>query len=477
MNKKMIVFGISIIFLLLISTQPINAQLIKNELRNSIKNICNKTTKDENSIYDLLIISPREFVKTLQPLVYHKYEIGVKTKIVTLNDVYNKMFWHGRDNPEKIKYFIKEAFEEWGIKYVLLVGDFRCMPVRYCYNQDDSQWYFEPRFISELYYADIYDKNGNFSSWDSDGDGIFGEWRLSSEEAEDKFIDLYPDVYVGRLACRTTFEVKIMVRKIITYETNTYGKQWFKRIAVVAGDTFPADFFNPNWTKYEGEENTLRILENMSDFEHIQLWTSTGNLTGPKDVINTINEGCGFIYFEGHSIPARWMTHPPNDNKWIEGLSTTTMIFLRNKNMLPICIVSGCHNSQFDVNIKKLLENSWKHYTWIPECWSWKLTRKIGGGSIATLGCTGSAMTKEDKDSFEGGMDYLTPQFFYEYGVNGINVLGDLWGKTISNYLDEYPINWNTCGAGDFAIDALTVQRWAILGDPSLKIGGYCNLQ
>jgi len=44
------------------------------------------------------------------------------------------MYWYGRDNPEKIKYFIKTAVEQWGIKYVMLVGDYKKIPVRYVYN-------------------------------------------------------------------------------------------------------------------------------------------------------------------------------------------------------------------------------------------------------------------------------------------------------------------------------------------------------
>ena len=45
-------------------------------------------------------------------------------------------------------------------------------------------------------------------------------------------MDLYPDVAVGRLACRSTTEVQDAVAKIISYETTTYGADWFERISV-----------------------------------------------------------------------------------------------------------------------------------------------------------------------------------------------------------------------------------------------------
>jgi hypothetical protein len=114
----------------------------------------------------------------------------------------------------------------------------------------------------------------------------------------------------------------------------------------------------------------------------------------------------------------------------------------------------------------------WK-YTWVTECWSWKLASVSKGGSIATIGCTGLGMSKEDKQSFSGAGDYMEPTFFHEYGVNGTRILGRVWGNAITDYLHRYPIDWNTPAAKDFAIDAKTVQQWALLGDPSLMIGGY----
>jgi len=448
-----------------------------------------ETPKDSgSSLYDLLIIAPKQFANALQPLIIHKDKMNIRTHLVTLDEVYNQMYWQGRDNPEKIKYFIKTAKEDWGITYVMLVGDFQLLPVRYVFNADNNTFWDEPDFISELYYADLYDANGNFSSWDSSNNGIYGEWY--GDVAKDQNIDLYPDVYVGRLACSNVAEVKTMVDKIITYETTTYGQSWFHRMVAIAGDTYPSTE-NPNWTGYEGEQNTLDAIENMTGFAPTTLWTSDGTLTGQKDVIRAIDKGCGFLYFEGHANAFEWSTHPPNDaNTWIEGLSTATMDLLRNKKMLPVCIVGGCHNNEFDVTpfniIKGLREEGlhyfainatsfgafWK-YTWVRECWGWKLTRISKGGSIATIGCTGLGMSKEDKQSFSGAGDYLEPTFFHEYGENGTHILGQVWGNAITDYLNHYPIDWNTHAAKDSAIDAKTVQQWALFGDPSLMIGGY----
>ena len=486
LQKKLLIgIAIAIFFFLNPSIMAYSSSL-HNEFLATHSNISGEQTTP--IIYDLIIIAPWKYVNSLQPLVTHKNTVGVKTRIVTLNEVYDQMFWEGRDNAEKIKYFIKTAKEAWGISYVLLVGDFRTIPIRYVYNADNNTGWNEPCFISELYYADLYDKNHNFSSWDSSNNGIYGEWY--GEASRDTDIDLYPDVYVGRLACINEAEVRTMVRKIIRYETTTYGQSWFQRFVVVAGDTYP-ESENPNWTGYEGEINTEDAIENMSGFDPIKLWTSDGSFSGPKDVIRAINNGCGFVLFEGHANAFSWSTHPPNEaTTWVDGLNTLSMNLLRNKEMLPVCVVGGCHNNEFDVTpwniIKGLKEEGfgyftsgtipfgsfWK-YTWIRECWGWKLTRISHGGSIATIGCTGLGMSKEDKESFSGAGDYLEPTFFYEYGVNGTTILGKVWGNAITDYLNKYPIDWMTPAAWDSAIDAKSVQQSALFGDPSLKIGGY----
>ena len=50
----------------------------------------------------------------------HKNAHDMQTLLKTTEDIYAE--YTGVDNPEKIKYFIKDAIEEWGVTYVLLVG-------------------------------------------------------------------------------------------------------------------------------------------------------------------------------------------------------------------------------------------------------------------------------------------------------------------------------------------------------------------
>jgi len=429
--------------------------------------------------YKLLIISPNVFINELKPLVTHKNEVGMPTILVSLDEVYDQMYWQGRDNAEKIKYYIKNAIEQWEIKYVLLVGGLKgqlpiwYLPVRYSYI--DCDW--ESKIIADTYFADIYDSNGNFSSWDSDGDGIYGEWYYQ-QTPEDKYIDLYPDVALGRLPCRNKYEVKIMVDKIITYEKTTYGKEWFYDMIVCAGDTYPVSH-NPNWTGNEGEYYGDLAIENMTGFNPIRLYTSLGTLTGAADVRNAMKNGCGFLYFVGHGSPKAWGNHPPDSPQFIYGIQTSNVHRLRNKEMLPVCMLSGCHNLQFDVSIFKLFDPIARyHGEAIYESIGWRLTRKIGGGSIATIGVTALGFTKEDKVvTFKGGINEIEVQFFKQYGQNNVDILGDTWKAAVDWYLDTYPAtedDWNNAVyPDDVWVDIQIPQNWVLFGDPSLKIGGY----
>ena len=177
----------------------------------------------------------------------------------TTEDIYDE--YNAFDKPEQIKYFIKDAIETQGITAVMLVGGVKnvvmskpkddanqgstgwWLPVRYTNLWDNPKFplaaetLHDPGALCDLYYSDIYQEGGGFSSWDPNGDGIFSAWNRPGIE-NDSALDLNPDVAIGRLACTSVSEVETVVNKIITYETTTYGAEWFKKMTVVSGDGF-----------------------------------------------------------------------------------------------------------------------------------------------------------------------------------------------------------------------------------------------
>jgi len=68
-------------------------------------------TNSEFPPYKLLIITPQKFERYLKPLKVHKEKYGITTYIATLDEIYEKMYWNGRDKAEKIKYYIKESMK------------------------------------------------------------------------------------------------------------------------------------------------------------------------------------------------------------------------------------------------------------------------------------------------------------------------------------------------------------------------------
>ena len=93
-----------------------------------------------------------------------------------MSEIYSD--YEGRDQQEKIKYFIKEAVEEWDIKYVLLIGDIQKLPIRHTY----ASWW-EPDILTDLYYSDIYNSEYEFCSWDANGNNKFGETNYDGYDA------------------------------------------------------------------------------------------------------------------------------------------------------------------------------------------------------------------------------------------------------------------------------------------------------
>ncbi|HDO19563.1 MAG TPA: hypothetical protein ENG74_02425 [Thermoplasmatales archaeon] len=432
----------------------------------------------DNASFDLLIISPQIFSKYLQPLVEHKNSHGVKTKLVTTSQIYYEMRGIGRDRAEKMKDFIKEAIEKWNIKYVLLVGGRKdqskkeswWVPVRYTHLERKYEKWLEKKFLTDLYYADIYDKNGNFSSWDDNNNGIFGEWPENKPAVD--IPDLYPDVYVGRLPCRNIFDVMIVVKKIIDYESTCHlDTDWFKRMVVVGGDTYEK-------TDYlDGEVYTQQAIEMMDGFEPVKLWVSTGTLKNWRDIVKTLNKGCGFVYFSGHGNPCTWSTcKPGNEKKRVGRFKIRHMVFLANGKKLPVCIAgSGCFVNMFNVSLghsEWVYWQGWIPYN-VPRCWGWSLVRKIGGGCIAVIGSTGFSYESPDISSNRGGCEWLDIHFFEQYGRRNITVLGECWGKTITSFLQNFTIDWTDCSDDGDALIAKNVEQWLLIGDPSLRIGGY----
>ena len=430
-----------------------------------------------NIEYDFIIITPADFSNELQPLQLHKDQHGIITKIVTLDNIYNGNYFpsYGRDKPEQIKYFIKNALETWDIQYVMLVGGKDDVPVRYV---DICNWGEHSHCISDLYYADIYDDNGSFCSWDSNNDNIFAG---QSMDGMVDIVDLIPDVAIGRLLCRNQSDVEHVVEKIITYEVNTYGKEWFENIILCGGDCadigireifIPSMINRKGFLSFEGEYIGDTVSQIMNGFHEKKIY-ATGlfkpgiKFLTVKNINNAINDGAGFILFVGHGKCniAMKTNFPLCKRIWLpmpNAYYSSDINDLQNEEKLPIAVFGGCNCGDFDTVDCPI---------------AWEFVQKKDSGAIASFAATTGSLIIFSSLCIQTYTPYLILKTFTCYS-EGFRITGDIWRKVIELYRNDADA-W--CLGDDFSIldwhhnlaNILVLEEWILLGDPSLKIGGY----
>lgn len=393
-----------------------------------------------NTRYDMVVIAPDGFSEVLQPFIEHKNSYNMSTFLKPVEDIYAE--YEGRDNAEQIKYFIKNAVETWHIEYVLLFGSSDMLPMRKSMMQ--CSFYDFEYVPTDMYYADIYDENGSFCSWDSNHNNLFGEfsWEMSNNDVE--YVDnvnLYPDVGIGRLPCSNDGEVDAMVDKIIAYETQTYGQDWFTRILLMGGDTHSQHEGN------EGEIVTEYVAEAMTGFEPVKLWTSLGTFK-PHTINKEISAGAGFISYSGHGKAWEISTNRPSTERRIHYFSPY-LLGLSNADKLPVVFLDACKTATPDFGVLGIDLPSF----------AWMMVKQPDSGAIATIGASRMGYGGVVGNPLGGGTCRMNANFFeaYEPGIT----VSQMLTAAQTAYLDDL---WKDC---------LTLQEFMLIGDPSLRVGGY----
>ncbi len=132
-----------------------------------------------------------------------KEKLGFGVKVVTLDSIYTHV--NGGDDPERIWNFLRQNYsgENWGIRYVLLIGDINDLPMRFlCPN--NNGW----PYSSDFYYANLT------QNWDVDHDNRWGE-------PNDDNLDATPDVLVGRIPSSSPATVTTILNNYMSFEQNT----------------------------------------------------------------------------------------------------------------------------------------------------------------------------------------------------------------------------------------------------------------
>jgi len=151
---------------------------------------------------DLIIITDTTQLEAYEHFAQFKKSFGINTVVKTV--AWIREHYAGVDDAERIRNFIRDAYEKWGISFVLLGGDPPLLPTRYVWvDRDEIYTSLWLPIASDLYYSDL---DGD---WNADGDEKFGEVADS--------LDLFPDVFVGRVTTSSSEEVFDYLNKLNSY--------------------------------------------------------------------------------------------------------------------------------------------------------------------------------------------------------------------------------------------------------------------
>jgi hypothetical protein len=268
--------------------------------------------------YDLVIITTEALKEYYVPLADAHNASGTITLIKTVEDIVNDPdYWvagkWGDANPSnpfiktpvtsglslfndtqaKIRNFIRDAYANFGVDYVLLGGDaddndgdINIVPVR---ELKYPRLYFE-KIPSDLYYACIY------GSFNSDCDKNFGEPN-DGENGGD--VNLFAEVYVGRACTDNAIEVQNFVSKTIAYMNSDSNDSYLKKVLLV-GEFLGFGFgglYMEELVNCSNKHGYKTIGFPTSEFDIDKMY----GLWSPLTLIHKINNNVHIINHVGHS--------------------------------------------------------------------------------------------------------------------------------------------------------------------------------
>lgn len=405
----------------------------------------------DDEVWDLLIIAPEEYAGILGGLVFHKNLRGVRTTLVTLEEAVANP--NGMDDAEKLKRFIADHVETYSTRYVLAVGDSDIFPVRYADvwdNYDDYSNTTDGHVVpSDLYFSDLFDEDMQFSTWNGNKNGLYGESK--SQEANIDDVDLMPDVLFSRLPISRTVDLHTMVSHIINYELNVDSTSPSFNDVVLCGSVISGP-------DAEGEYACNQLASSaFAGYNSQELYTTT---TFSRDaalldnsVLDYISDGCGFATYVGHGVYQAWAFGMSNY------LFSTQVKDLTNEDMLPFVSAASCETAGFD-------NESWEHpkYPSGGDSIAEEFVLCTGGGAIAYAGATRVAYGAGGGLSWNLFYIAKINRLLFEAHRDGYRTVGEMFNRAV----EKYVTNWWTPSVYDMK----TVMEFVTFGDPSVKIGG-----
>lgn len=250
---------------------------------------------------DLVIITHRSLIESLDRLARHRRAQGLKVALIDVEDLYDE-FSFGHKSPQAIKDFLRYAGTNWiePPKYVLLAGTASYDPKDY--NGFGSYDLVPTRLIDT-----------GFSETASD------DWFA------DFTLDGIPELAVGRLPVQNAEEAARIIAKLIEYDSNSTPES-----ALLVAD-------ENNGFDFEGTNDRLARLFPGSIFVKQINRAQVGSSEAKRRLLEGIAGGQRIVNYVGHGSPSAWKASL---------LTAADALSLTNERF-PLFVLMTCLNGQF----------------------------------------------------------------------------------------------------------------------------------
>ncbi len=247
----------------------------------------------EGSGVEYVIITCEAFESRFQDFADWKTRLGVPAVVRTLSWI-DQNYTGGVDLPERIRFFIKDAYSSWGTTYVLLGGDTGIVPER----RIKSLYQGGAMIPADIYFSSLE------GDWNDDGDELFGEgW--GGLDAPGDSADLYPDVFVGRAPVWDIVELDTFISKCRAYveepQVHFTDRNLFLAEVLFPYDWESGDFsldgathvMEPISDLFPGDVHLSKLYDNYYDFPESSPLNSSVS-------IDSLEAGYNIAFHVGH---------------------------------------------------------------------------------------------------------------------------------------------------------------------------------
>ncbi len=316
----------------------------------------------DGSPVEYVIVTGAALEAEFQRLADWKTQKGVQATVRTVEWI-DQTYPNGVDGAERVRFFLQDAYQNWGTRWVLLGGDTDVVPHRSPYFA-----LLDTDFIPSDYYYGCLEGN-----WNADGDALWGEgWSVV---APGDSADLLPELTVGRAPVSTVSEAQAVVDKILAYDQSptdlrSYPASLLALVERLFDHQHGSDFSEPAIDKLPPWWRVTRLYEESASYPgSIEL--------NRMSAVDSINAGYGVVLHVGHGFRN---TMAIGD----ESLDNADADNLTNDPLQSVVFAINCSSAAIDFNS-------------IGERW----VKNPNGGSVAYIGTSRLAFVNASDDFSE----------------------------------------------------------------------------